>query len=395
MISARIFACACLLTILTSGSPAFGDPEYSGSRWGREYFPNVPLTTHEGQKVNFFDDLVEDKVVVINFIYTTCPDACPLETARLMEVQSILGDRVGRDIFMYSITIDPDHDTPEVLARYAKMYQIGPGWKFLTGDEDDIILIRKKLGLYIDGIREENENNHNLSLMIGNQKTGVWLKRSPFENPYVLASHIGQWLTDWKDPIGLERSYEDAPELRKITNAETIFRTRCSSCHTIGKGDGLPRVGPNLLGVTRRRDHEWLARWIQEPDKMIAERDPIAIGLMVKHDYVQMPNLRLKAKEVEAVIAYLENEDERLGANGEILESEGHAKPCCQKKSTNIVEREEPVVSVAPASVASPPGSGFTYLERVGILYGILAAGMAFLWFLGVFRRKPAVDLRG
>ena len=58
--------------------------------------------------------------MVVNFIYTVCPDTCPLETARLTKVQRILGDRVGKDIFMYSITIDPDNDTPEVLAEYAE-----------------------------------------------------------------------------------------------------------------------------------------------------------------------------------------------------------------------------------------------------------------------------------
>ena len=106
-----------LLALLLSGSlfcksaHTFQDSAVAarkgGERWGANYFPNVPLTNHEGKQVRFFDDLIKDKVVVINFIYTTCPDSCPLETARLVEVQRILGDRVGRDVFMYSITIDP------------------------------------------------------------------------------------------------------------------------------------------------------------------------------------------------------------------------------------------------------------------------------------------------
>jgi len=65
--------------------------------------------------------------VAINFIYTSCPNSCPLETARLMKVKRILGDRVGRDVFLYSITIDPERDTPEVLKEYAEKFQIGPG----------------------------------------------------------------------------------------------------------------------------------------------------------------------------------------------------------------------------------------------------------------------------
>ena len=129
------------------------DATSGGSRWGASYFPNVRLTTQEGELVRFFDDLIKKKVVVINFIYTTCPDSCPLETARLVEVQRLLGDRVGRDIFIYSISIDPKRDTPEVLKEYAANYGVGPGWLFLTGKESDITLIRKKLGLYIQEIQ--------------------------------------------------------------------------------------------------------------------------------------------------------------------------------------------------------------------------------------------------
>jgi protein SCO1/2 len=104
------------------GGPATAAGDAS-SIWGADYFPNTQLITQEGTKVRFFDDLIKDKVVVINFIFTRCPDACPLETARLREVQKILGDRVGQDVFMYSISIDPEYDTPEVLSRYREKFR--------------------------------------------------------------------------------------------------------------------------------------------------------------------------------------------------------------------------------------------------------------------------------
>ena len=84
--------------------------------------------------------------MVIELIYTHCVDICPLETARLAQVQKMLGDRVGKDIFFYSISIDPTRDTPEVLKAYAEKYHVGPGWTFLTGKKEDIDLISKKLG---------------------------------------------------------------------------------------------------------------------------------------------------------------------------------------------------------------------------------------------------------
>jgi protein SCO1 len=133
----------CALALLYTGV-AFAD----GSRWGSNYFPNVPLTTQDGTTVHFYDDLLKGKVVLIDLIYTHCVDSCPLETARLAQVQKMLGDRVGKDIFFYSITIDPAQDTPKVLKQYAQQYHTGPGWLFLTGKKADIDLISKKLGLY-------------------------------------------------------------------------------------------------------------------------------------------------------------------------------------------------------------------------------------------------------
>ena len=119
----------------------------AGNRWGANYFPNVPLTTQDGKTADLYDDLLKGKAVVVNLIYTHCQDSCPLETARLAQVQKMLGARVGKDIF-YSISIDPEHDTPEALKAYAEKFHAGPGWMFLTGNKEDINLIGRKLGLF-------------------------------------------------------------------------------------------------------------------------------------------------------------------------------------------------------------------------------------------------------
>src|SRR5213080_3954627 len=111
------------------------------------YFPNLVLTTHEGRRVRFYDDLIKDRIVTINFMYTQCEDGrCPLTMANLVRVQKLLGSRVGRDIFMYSFTLAPEHDTPTVLKRYAKAYGVGPGWTFVTGSPRDMEVLRRKLG---------------------------------------------------------------------------------------------------------------------------------------------------------------------------------------------------------------------------------------------------------
>ncbi len=299
---------AAAALLLWASAPASGT-----TPWDEDYFPNVPLTTHEGESVRFFD-LIKDKVVAINFIYTVCPDSCPLETARMAKVQKLLKDRVGQDVFMYSITIDPDNDTPEVLAKYAKRFGAGPGWWFLTGKESDVTLLRRKLGLYIEEI-QDGSNNHNLNLIIGNQATGQWMKRSPFENPYILATQMGSWLTGWKAPPGPALDYADAPKVRNISQGEHLFRTRCATCHTIGDGqEGLAEglEGPDLLGVTKRRDRAWLSRWIAEPDQMLAEKDPIAMGLYAKYDNLPMPNMRLSELDVTDLLRYVGSETNRV-----------------------------------------------------------------------------------
>ena len=400
----KVAACSLALSLATAwGSPeevktAEGaDVRSGGSRWGANYFPNVKLTSHEGEELRFFNDMIEGKVVVINFIYTTCPDVCPLETAKLSELQAILGDRVGEDVFLYSITIDPKTDTPEVLAKYAKMYGAGPGWKFLTGDGDDIVLLRKKLGLYVDDIQDEDSNDHNISLLIGNQATGRWMKRSPFEDPYFLADQVGSWLHNWTTPSANQDSYENAPEIDEKGTGARLFRTRCASCHVIGevvpKEQNGRLIGPDLLGVTDRRDPEWLARWIAEPDKMLAEKDPLAHALFEQYGRVPMPNMALNRQDVAALVEFLGTESRRVAAlrtssaaraaTKAAASASGQVESCCQKGSTSLVAG---LVSTNDGSSSAPTALA----ARVprSIQYASVGAGVLLLLLSSLLRRR-------
>ena len=307
------------------------------TRWDKQYFPNVPLTTQDGESVRFFDDLIEGKIVVINFIYTTCPDTCPLETAQLVKVQQILSDRMGKDLFFYSITIDPENDTPSVLMEYKERFNAH--WTFLTGKERDIISLRKKLGLFIPEI-QDGSSNHNVSMIIGNQTSGRWMKRSPFENPYVLADQIGNWLDGWKRPPQMD-NYLNAPQLRDLPLGEQLFRTRCASCHTVTGHELQGALGPDLLGVTRQRETTWLMNWLRAPDQMLKEGDPIAIALFDKYNKLAMPNLRLNQEECSELIAFLDRENLRLlGRPGDL------PRKFVGKSSTSgVTSRVRPVVS--------------------------------------------------
>lgn len=141
----------------------------------RRHLPNVELMTQDGKRVRFYDNLVKDKMVVINFMYAHCEGLCPTMTANLVRVQKILHDRIGHDIFMYSITLKPEEDTPQVLKEYADMHGAGPGWLFLTGRPDDIELLRRSLGFTnIDPVEDADKSSHIGMLRIGNEPMMRW-----------------------------------------------------------------------------------------------------------------------------------------------------------------------------------------------------------------------------
>jgi protein SCO1/2 len=248
-------------------------------------------------------------VVAIELIYTNCSYNCPLETARLAQLQKVLADQMGKSIFFYSISIDPKRDTPQVLKAYAERFHAGPGWFFLTGKEEDIELISKKLGLYTPP-NSSDPDGHAPSLMIGNVANGIWMRNAALDNPVFLARWI-RGLVDDRDnrKVEVARSYLDASPLN-IDKGQYLFSTRCAACHTIGHGE---KVGPDLLGVTRIRDRAWLQRFIAVPDRMLAERDPIATALFEKYKGIPMPNVGLHDVDAATLVDYLEKASSAAG----------------------------------------------------------------------------------
>jgi len=290
-----LLAGAAALALLAAG-PALAGKE----RWGAGYFPNVELTAQDGRQYRLYDDLLKGKTVAINVIFTECKDVCPLETAMLVQLYRLLGERAGRDIAFYSISIDPERDTPEVLKAYAEKFgALLPGWLFLTGKPQDIRLATKKLGL-VRGTDKATRDGHTAILMVGRQATGQWDRMSALDEPRFLATRMAA-LLGWRDVLPAQ-SYADARPLEMQTG-QYVYQSRCSACHSIGLGD---KVGPDLAGVTARRERAWLARYIGSPDEVLASGDPVATALYEKYDKVRMPKLRFAAGEVDAVITFLE-----------------------------------------------------------------------------------------
>jgi protein SCO1/2 len=139
------------------------------------YFPNVALRTQDDKPVRFYDDLVKDRAVTINFFYAQCDEICPLVTANLAKVQRLLGERVGRDIFMYSISLRPEQDTPAALKHYAQMHGAQPGWTFLTGAKADVELLRRSLG-FTNPVAsvDQDVTQHIGNVRYGNEPLMLW-----------------------------------------------------------------------------------------------------------------------------------------------------------------------------------------------------------------------------
>jgi protein SCO1 len=279
---------------------------------GAEFFTNLTLVTAEGKEVRFFDDVLKDRIVVVNFFYTTCTDLCSLGTARMAQLYDWLGERMGRDVFFVSITLDPETDTPDRLARFAAGFDIGPGWTFLTGPRENIDTIRYKLGERTDAL-----NLHRTDMVIGNARTGVWRRSSVMGSLVIALQSVLELDPDFRaDPqlgpdalrgaLTMDTTYDLSAH-----PGEAIFLRACASCHTIGLGE---RFAPDLAAVTLRRDPEWLRRFIMDPDLMLASGDPTAALLNRDYPDVMMPNLGLGPQDADDLVSYLIAADARLAA---------------------------------------------------------------------------------
>jgi len=197
---AALGAAPFALPLLTRAQALDSNPKFkqipSRERIRQRYFPNLVLTTHEGNKVKFYDDLVKDKIVVFNMFYAQCEGICTPITRNLVRLQQVLGDRVGKDIFMYSFSLKPKDDTVAALKHYAHMHKVKPGWLLLTGSADDMELLRHKLG-YVDPDPEvdKDRSNHIGVLKYGNEPLERWGGCPGMQSPEGIAEAIS-WV-DW------------------------------------------------------------------------------------------------------------------------------------------------------------------------------------------------------
>ena len=175
LIAVAIATAALVLAPALFASTATDAERAATEQKARDYFSNIEVIDQDGQRLKFYDDVLKDKVVAINFIFTNCQGACPLMTRQLTLVRDLLGPDVGEKIHFVSISIDPLRDTPAAMKEFAETHHADQAaWRFITGDPDDLAAIVKRLGQYNDDVEA-----HSTLLLAANVRTAHWTKIPP------------------------------------------------------------------------------------------------------------------------------------------------------------------------------------------------------------------------
>jgi cytochrome oxidase Cu insertion factor (SCO1/SenC/PrrC family) len=133
--------------------------------------PEVEVLDQDGNALHFYSDLIKGKTVAINFIFTTCTTICPPLAATFARVQKEMGDKVGKDVHIISISVDPLTDTPERLKAWGAKFKAGPGWTFVTGNKEQIDNL-----LYALGVSVSRREDHSPTVIVGNDLKGIWTR---------------------------------------------------------------------------------------------------------------------------------------------------------------------------------------------------------------------------
>jgi protein SCO1/2 len=192
--------------------------------------PNVPLVTHEGRKVQFYDDLVKGRVVAINFMYTRCTGVCLPSTTHIAQVQKDLDEQIAKQVTFLSISLDGEKDTPERLNEFAKRHEAGPRWTFLTGKDSDIEILRRKLGAYERDPKVDADRSQHAALVImGNEPEGRWQAISALVHPTRIRQAIERTVlppSKWATGLAVvnEVPFERSPASFKLVQPVDLSR---------------------------------------------------------------------------------------------------------------------------------------------------------------------------
>ena len=152
----------------------------------RKFFTDLEVIDQNGNKLRFYSDVLKGRVVLINFIFTNCPDACPMVTHKLMQVRNLMAESIKDDVWFISVSVDPERDTPEAMKEFATKQGVDESrWLFLTGSKENLTYIVKQLGQYTQEVEA-----HSTLMLAGNDRTRHWTRVMPMVPPQGVAQQL-------------------------------------------------------------------------------------------------------------------------------------------------------------------------------------------------------------
>jgi cytochrome oxidase Cu insertion factor (SCO1/SenC/PrrC family) len=172
----RILKFFCIALLVLAGSEGAAQSCHTPASQAKKpetkmVIPDVPVLDQDGNKLHFYTDLIKGKTVAINFIFTNCTTICPPLAATFARLQKEMGDKIGKDVHLISISVDPVTDTPERLKAWGAKFKAGPGWTFVTGEKQEMDKLLNALGAAVS-----RREDHTPATIIGNDSKGVWTR---------------------------------------------------------------------------------------------------------------------------------------------------------------------------------------------------------------------------
>ena len=179
--------CAVLMAAPLAGfAQTAATDEAAAEEKARSYFTDLEVIDQNGKRLRFYSDVLKDRVVLINFIFTNCPDACPLMTQKLIQARNLMVDAIKDDVWFVSVSIDPERDTPEAMKTFAERQGVDESrWLFLTGSKENLDTIVKRLGQYTQEVEA-----HSTLMLAGNTRTRHWTRVLPMVPPAGIAEKM-------------------------------------------------------------------------------------------------------------------------------------------------------------------------------------------------------------
>lgn len=202
--TAELLIC-CLLCLHASGQEAHqpantAGPAPAGQGPDRKMsIPDAEVFDQDGKKIRFYSDLVKDKVVIVSFVFTTCSLVCPMQGESLSKLQATLGERLGKDMHLVSVSTDPEADTPERLKTWGLRFGARPGWTLVTGKKSEI----DKVAMALTGAPAV-KGKHSPVVFVGSDKTGRWIRAYGLAEPVRFAGLIDEVAADRAAPQKVE-----------------------------------------------------------------------------------------------------------------------------------------------------------------------------------------------